>query len=175
MQVLEEFLVAAVATGDLCQPDGGFHSLDLAKERGYGLEVVMPPVVEKALGDWRDAPVRWVGNGPPTRDVSTNLIDDGGWVVFLVRGREALGIREHEAGLARLALLLPWLGDRRDEFRSPTTVYGWCVERLMVQAVEHVRRFAHRRRNDPCVKRSIVAGHTHVCREPRRGRYRIWR
>ena len=33
---------------------------------------------------------------------------------------------------------------------------------MMVQTVEHVRRFAHRRRNDPRVKRPIIAGHVGV-------------
>jgi hypothetical protein len=33
---------------------------------------------------------------------------------------------------------------------------------VMVQAVEHVRRFAHRRRNDPRVERSVMAGHMRV-------------
>ena len=33
---------------------------------------------------------------------------------------------------------------------------------MMVQAVEHVRRFAHRRRNDPRVERSVMAGHVRI-------------
>jgi hypothetical protein len=33
---------------------------------------------------------------------------------------------------------------------------------VMVQTVEHVRRFAHRRRNDPRVEWSVMAGHMRV-------------
>lgn len=45
---------------------------------------------------------------------------------------------------------------------------------MMVQAVEHVGRFAHRRRNDPQCG-TVRNGQRRACRALRRGRCRIWR
>src|SRR5580658_5427322 len=57
-QILQEALARfAHLRGDLGQPDGGFNGFDLAKERANVVELVVAPVLEKALRIRGDFPV----------------------------------------------------------------------------------------------------------------------
>ena len=125
-------VVAALSPRDLGQPYGCFDGFDLAEERGDRLELVVTPVDEQALGCRRDTPVGRVGDCPPAFDIAANFVDEAVDVVLLGRGRKVLGVPEHERGLSPLGLLLPGLGNRRDQLRPPAPGHRGQVERLPV-------------------------------------------
>lgn len=73
---------------DLCQPDCGFNSLDLAEEGADALELVVPPMLQQS-GCFRcHEPLVWVRKIAPRFDISPNLVYDRGGVVFLIRRRK---------------------------------------------------------------------------------------
>ena len=79
-------------------------------------ELVMPPMLEEALGIGRDFPIVGIREAPPLIHVVAEFIDDSrSRVVLLLLGGESLAFVEDQFCLGRLCLALPRLGDRRDE------------------------------------------------------------
>jgi len=105
---------------DLGQPDGSFHSFDLAKEWPNIGELVVTPVLKKTLGIGRDFPVVGVGEAAPLVNVVAELVDNGrSRVVLLLLGREPFALIENYLLLPSRTLALPRLRDGRDELGAP--------------------------------------------------------
>ena len=87
-KMFEESLAGlAELRGDFDQPDGGLDGLDLAEERDDVGELVMTPMLEKALGIGRDFPIVGVFEAAPLADEIAKLIDRRrGRVVLLLLG-----------------------------------------------------------------------------------------
>ena len=70
------------------------------------------------------------------------------WVILARLNRQP-GLSQNELGLARLALFLPRLGNRRDQLRPSAARYRRDVQRLpvRVQGVMPGRRFVRRVEN----------------------------
>jgi hypothetical protein len=132
LQMLAELVVAAFPPGNFRQPDGGLDRLHLAEEWPDGLELVVTPVGEQALGCRGNAPVVGIRNPPPGFEMLAKFVDHPSWVVLLVLGRKVLGVGKDEAGLGRLTLLLPRFGHRRDELGSSASGDGGPIQRLAV-------------------------------------------
>ena len=102
-------------------PLPGFH---LTKKRAVAAEWVVSPVLEQAHCFRADLPLGGVGPGPPHIHVLAHFIDDGGRIVLLFLGGEALPLVEHHLGLLPSLFLLPLLRlwNRRDELGPPPSV-----------------------------------------------------
>ena len=101
-QVVEQSLAALGLGRDFGQPDGGFDGFHLAEERADAAELVVPPVLEQAGGFRGDLPLARIGQGTPSVHVAAHLVDDGGGIVLLLLGREALAlVEDHLVLLAR--------------------------------------------------------------------------
>ena len=73
----------------------------------------MPPVLEQPGGGFqRDLPLIEIGQVPPVFDVTADVVDDRGGVVFLLFGRKAMPAVEYKTGLVRVATAFLWLRDR---------------------------------------------------------------
>ena len=83
---------------------------------------MVPPVLEQARRFRADMPLGGVGQGPPSIHVLTHFIDDGGRIVLLLFGGEALPFVEHHIGLLPGFFPLLRLRDRCDELSTSTTV-----------------------------------------------------
>ena len=73
-------------------PLPGFH---LTKKRAVAAEWVVSPVLEQAHCFRADLPLGGVGPSPPHIHVLAHFIDDGGRIVLLFLGGEALPLVEH--------------------------------------------------------------------------------
>ena len=102
--------------GDLGEPDEGLDRLDLTEKGAVGAEGVVAPVLEQA-GGFRVDPPQVGRELPPLVDLLAEGVDDGGVVVLLGAGAEAVALIEGEFTLLATALLFLGLGDRGDEFR----------------------------------------------------------
>ena len=102
--------------GDLGEPDEGLDRLDLAEEGALVAEWVVAPVLEQA-GGFRFDPPEVGGELPPLVNLLAEGVDDGGVVVLLGAGAEAVALVEGEFTLLAAALLFLGLGDGGDEFR----------------------------------------------------------
>jgi hypothetical protein len=117
--------VLFLARGDFRQPDRRFDRFELAEEWTNGLEVVVPPVLQEALGHRGHAPVGRVVQPPPVRNVRPDLVDVGEGV-----GLPFLVLEAEQILLFRLLGLLLYRRNRRNQLRLPSSIYGRQVKRL---------------------------------------------
>ena len=85
-QIFQEGFAVRCFQSNFGEPDGGFHGFDLAEEGPDGVEVVMPPVLEKAGGFGYDLPIAWILAIAPQLHVVAQLLDDVVLFVLLLFG-----------------------------------------------------------------------------------------
>ena len=115
----------------LGEPDGSFHGFDLAEKRPEALERMMAPVLQQPRCFRCDLPLIGVRQISPGFDVAPDLIDDRGWIVFLLARRQAVGTAENEFLLPLPLPTLPRLWNRRNEVGSTPRFHNF-VGRLAV-------------------------------------------
>src|SRR5690242_19981462 len=117
--MVQQSLPGGAMRCDLDEPDGRFHGFDLAEERAYAAEIVMPPMLEQPGSFRGHLPLAGVRQGTPRINLLAHLVDDGSNVVLLFLGRESLAFIQHHFLLLGGAFSLLWLGDWCDEFGPP--------------------------------------------------------
>ena len=118
---------------DFGQPNRGFDGFDLTKERTDAAERVVPPMLEQARRFRADLPLGRFTQGSPCIHVLSHFIDDGGGIVLLFPGGEALPLVEHHLGLPDLFSLLR-LRNGRDELCGATRFdYLLCGLSILVK------------------------------------------
>ena len=107
---------------NLGQPDGSFHRFNLAKKRTDALELVVPPMFQQAGGLWCDQPLIRVWQAAPGFDIAPDLVNDRGWVVFLICRRKIVVCTKKQCALFRVLPLLFGLWNWSDEVRASPIV-----------------------------------------------------
>ena len=122
-EVFEKPLASVAAfRGDLGQPDRSLGSFDLTKEWPDPAELVVPPMLEEALGFGLNQPVIRIFQIAPIVNVASEFIDDGRWIVLLLFGGKPSALVENDRLLISLRLDLAWLWNRSDELRAATGI-----------------------------------------------------
>lgn len=115
LDVLPKVRVLLLFGRNLGKPNRRLGGFDLAEERPNGFELVMPPVLQQALGNGGHTPIRRVVQAAPRGHVAADLVDDGegvGLTFFVFLSEEI----EVKLRLFRLLPLLPGGGNGRNKF-----------------------------------------------------------
>src|SRR6516162_8206509 len=86
--------------GHLGEPDRRFDCFDLAEEWAQIVELVMPPMLEQPRRLRSDLPLVRVRQVAPCFDIGADLVDDRGWVVFLLGSRQTVASAKLQLPLA---------------------------------------------------------------------------
>src|SRR5690606_6567975 len=94
------FAELASVRGDLREPDSGFDSLYLTKERSDTVELVVAPMLKQARRLRRHTPIPGIREVSPFRYLLANLVYNAD-VVFLFLVREPVTFVENQCSLFR--------------------------------------------------------------------------
>ena len=117
----ESFAVVARLWRDLGEPDGCFHSFNLAEEGTNAVKFVAAPVLQQTRGFRCYLPIAGVGDFAPFVDLIAKVVDEAGLSVLLLFGGEVVAFIEDDFFLRDFPLA--GLRDGRYEFRFASAMY----------------------------------------------------